>query len=113
MRHMAYVHPRGTSHDLASAALRYGTRFVAIAAYAVAVAVAFVLLSPVLPSRGSGAVAVVPPGPQPVLYTLSPADTLDAIAASHGISLAELFALNPDLTPLNRARGEQVVVGLR
>jgi len=110
---MAYVQPRGTSHDLAAAALRQGTRFVAIAAYAVAVAVAFVLLSPVLPGRGSGAAVIVPTGPEPVLYTVSPADTPDAIAASHGISLAQLYALNPDLTPFTHPRGEQVVVGLR
>jgi len=109
---MAYVQPRGTSHDLTAAALRQATRFVAIAAYAVAVAVAFVLLSPVLPSRGS-ATAAVPTGPQPVLYTVSSGDTPDVIAASHGISLAQLYALNPNLTPLNRAQGEQVVVGLR
>jgi LysM repeat protein len=109
---MAYVQPRGTSHDLSAAALRQGTRFVAVAAYAAAVAVAIVLLSPVLPGRGSSA-ATVPTGPQPVLYTVSPADTPDVIAASHGISLAQLYALNPNLTPLTRAQGEQVVVGLR
>jgi hypothetical protein len=110
---MAFVQPRETSHDLPAAALRQGTRIVAIAAYAVAVAVAFVLLSPVLPSRGSGAAVIVPSGPQPVLYTVRPAETLDVIAASHGISLAQLYALNPDLTPLTHAQGEQVVVGLR
>jgi len=109
---MAYVEPRGTSHDLAAAALRQSTRFVAIAAYTGAVGVAFVLLSPVLSGGGSEA-AVVPTGPQPVLYTVSAADTPDAIAASHGISLAQLYALNPDLTPLTHAQGEQVVVGLR
>ena len=68
---MASVQPRGTSHDLAAAALRQGTRFVAIAAYTVAVAVAFVLLSPVLPSRGSEASEVVPTGPEPELYTVA------------------------------------------
>jgi LysM domain len=109
---MAYVQPRGTSRDLPAAALRQATRFVAIAAYAAAVAVAFVLLAPVLPVRGSGAVGV-PAGPQPVLYTVSAADTLDGIAASHGISLAQLYALNPDLTPLALSQGEQLVVGLR
>jgi len=51
---MAYVQPRGTSHDLAAAALRQGTRFLAIAAYAVAVAAAFLLLSPVLPKAATG-----------------------------------------------------------
>lgn len=110
---MAYVHPRRCSNDIAAVALRQGTRFVAIATYAVAVAVAFVLLSPVLPSRGSDAVAVVSAGPQPVLYTVERGDTLDGIAASQGISLTELFALNPDLTPPTDAAGKSVVVGLR
>jgi len=110
---VAYVQPRHTHHDLAAAALRQGTRFVAIASYAVAVAVAFVLLSPVLTSEASDATAVVPTGPQPVLYTVQPGDTLRGIASSQGISLARLFALNPDLTPLTEAKGEQVVVGLR
>ena len=110
---MAYVQPRETSHDLLAAALRQGTRFVAVASYAVAVVVAFVLLSPVLPSRGSPQAAVVPSGPQPVVYKVRPGDTLRGIAASQGISLAELFALNPDLTPLADAAGTSVVVGLR
>jgi len=110
---MAYVQPRGISHELAAAALRQGTRFVAIAAYAAAVAVAFVILSPVLLSRGSEASADVPTGPQPVLYTVSPGETYPGIAAGHGISLARLFALNQDLTPLTHANGKQVVVGLR
>jgi LysM repeat protein len=110
---MAYVHPRRSADDIAAAALRQGTRFVAIAAYAAAVGVAFVLLSPVLPSRGSEAAAVVPTGPQPVLYTVAPGDTYAGIAAEQGISLAQLFALNPDLTPLSDTDGEQIVVGLR
>jgi LysM repeat protein len=110
---MAYVQPRGTSHDLAAAALRQGTRFVAIAAYAAAVAVAFVLLSPVLPSRGSEASAVVPTGPKPVLYTVARGETYAGIASAHGISLARLFALNPELTPVTNAGGKQIVVGLR
>jgi|SRR6187200_3789318 LysM repeat protein len=110
---MAYVQPRGTSHDLAAAALRQGTRFLAIAAYAVAVAAAFLLLSPVLPSRGSEASAVVPTAPEPVLYTVTPGETYAGIAAGHGISLAQVFALNPELTPLTHAGGKQIVVGLR
>ena len=110
---MAYVHPSRSTEDVFAGVVRQGRRFVAIAAYAVAVAVAFVILSPVLPSRGSGAAAVVPTGPQPVLYTVQPGDTLREIASSQGISLARLFALNPDLTPLTDAKGEQVVVGLR
>jgi hypothetical protein len=109
---MAYVQPRTTSHDLAAAALRHGRRFVAIAAYAVAVAVAFVLLSPVLPRPGSEA-AAVPAGAVPMLYTVARGDTYAGIAASHGISLARLYALNPELTPLGQTTAEKVVVGLR
>ena len=109
---MAYVQPRGTSHELSAATLRQGTRFVAVAAYAGAVAVAFVLLSPVLPSRSSEASAVVPTGPEPVLYTVARGETYAGIASGHGISLARLFALNPELTPLT-TRGKQIVVGLR
>ena len=110
---MAYVQPRGTSHALAAATLRQGTRFVAVAAYAGAVAVAFILLSPVLPSRGSEASAVLPTGPEPVLYTVARGETYAGIASAHGISLARLFALNPELTPLTKAGGKQIVVGLR
>ena len=110
---MAYVQPRGTSPDLSAAAVRQGTRFVAVAAYAGAVAVAFVLLSPVLPSRASEASAIVPTGPEPVLYTVARGETYAGIASAHGISLARLFALNPELTPLTNAGGKQIVVGLR
>jgi len=91
----------------------HGTRFVAIAAYAVAVAVAFVLLSPALPSRGSEASAVVPTGPEPELYTVARGETYAGIAAGHAISLAQVFALNPELTPLTHAGGKQIVIGLR
>ena len=85
----------------------------AIAAYTVAVGVAFVLLSPVLPSRGSETSAVVPTAPDPVLYTVARGETYAGIAAGHGISLAQVFALNPELTPLTHVGGQQIVVGLR
>lgn len=110
---MAYVHPRATSHDIAAVAVRQGTRFVAITAYAVAVAIAYLILSPVLPSRGSEAAAVVPTGPQPVLYTAQRGDTPPGIAASKGISLAQLYALNPSLSPLGAPTGRPVIIGLR
>jgi LysM repeat protein len=110
---MAYVQPRERTHDIAAAALRQATRFVAIASYAVAVAVALVILSPVLPGRGPAATAVVPTGPEPILYTVKDGDTFAGIAASHGISLARLFALNPKLTPLTDANSKQIVIGPR
>ena len=110
---MAYVEPRGPARDFFAAVCLYGTRFVAIVSYAVAVTVAFVLLSPMLRSESSEATAVVPTGSQPVLYTVHPGDTPMAIASSQGISLARLFALNPGLMPLADADQKQVVVGLR
>jgi LysM domain len=110
---MAYVHPGGTTQGFAAVALRHGTRFVAVMAYAVAVAVAFVLLWPVLPGPGSEAPAVVPANSQPVLYKIRPGDTLQGIAATQGVSLSQLYALNPDLTPLKDAAGTPVVVALR
>ena len=66
-----------------------------------------------LPSRGSEASAVVPTGPEPVLYTVARGETYAGIASAHGIALARLFALNPELTPLTSAGGKQIVVGLR
>jgi LysM repeat protein len=110
---MAYVHPRRSTDDALARVVRQGRRVVAIAAYAAAVAVALVILSPLLPSRGSEAAADIPVGPQPVLYTIRPGDTLSGIASSNGISLARLFALNPKLAPLSDTNGESVVVGLR
>jgi LysM domain len=110
---MAYVHPRRSTDDVLAGMVRQGRRFVALAAYAGAVAVALVILSPVLPSRGSEAGADIPVGPEPVLYTIQPGDTLSGIASAQGISLARLFALNPKLAPLSDTNGESVVVGLR
>jgi LysM repeat protein len=55
----------------------------------------------------------VPTGPKPVLYTVARGETYAGIASAHGISLARLFALNPELTPVTNAGGKQIVVGLR
>jgi hypothetical protein len=108
---MAYVHPRETSRDVVAVLLRNGTRVVAVAAYTVAVLVAFVILAPILPTRGSDAAFEIPAGPTPVPYTLQPGDTPASVASAHGLSLAQLYSLNPDLTPFTK--GGQVVVGLR
>jgi LysM repeat protein len=48
-----------------------------------------------------------------VFYTVARGETYAGIASRHGISLARLFALNPELTPLTKAGGKQIVVGLR
>ena len=57
--------------------------------------------------------SAVPAGAVPMLYTVARGDTYAGIAASHGISLARLYALNPELTPLGQTTAEKVVVGLR
>jgi hypothetical protein len=68
-----------TTHDLPAATLRHATRFVAIAAYAVAVAI--VLLSPVLSSRGSEASTDLATGSEPALYTMPPGEIYAGIAS--------------------------------
>lgn len=110
---MAYVQPREAPRDLVAAVWKQGARVLALTAYATAVAVALVLLAPVLFGGDSNASARVPSGPEPVAYTLEPGDSLPAVAAGHGLSLARLFALNPDLTPLSAPNRQKVVVALR
>jgi LysM repeat protein len=80
--------------------LRYATRMTALAAYAAAVAVAYVLLAPLLWSDGAAGTATVAPPPEPRLITVQQGDTLAGVAARNGISVARLLALNPDLQPL-------------
>lgn len=48
-----------------------------------------------------------------MLYTVARGETYAGSASAHGISLARLFPLNPELAPLTNARGKQIVVGLR
>ena len=108
---MAYVHPREASRDVTAVVLRNGTRVVAVAAYTTAVVVAFIILAPILPTRGSDAAFEIPTGSTPVEYTLRPGDTAESVASAHGLSLARLYSLNPDLTPFTK--GGQIVVGLR
>jgi hypothetical protein len=109
---MAYVHPRHTSGEFAAAALRNGTRVVAAGAYAAAVVVAVLLLAPVLFDGDSGSAARIPAGPRPVTVKLTGGDTPATVAAARGLSLAQLYALNPGLAPLPK-HGQSLVVGLR
>jgi LysM repeat protein len=108
---MAYVH-RDRQHAIGEAILRNGTRFVVVTAYATSVAVAVMLLAPVVFGDGSSETPNIPPGPTPETYTVQPGDTPASVAAAHGLSLARLYALNPGLT-LFGASGERLVVGLR
>lgn len=108
---MAYVQPRRAPHDL-GALLRVGTRTLAVAAYTTALAVALLLLAPVLFAGGSG-VPAPPPGPEPLTYTPAPGDTPARIAAVSGLSQARLYALNPRMGPLEAPSGRPIVVGFR
>jgi len=42
-------------------------------------------------------------------YTIKPGDTLSAIAKAHGISLADLLRMNPQLTNVNKIKVNQVI----
>jgi len=108
---MAYVHPRERQQEVLDTVVRNAARLLAVVAYATAVVVAVLILAPVV-FHGSEATADIAPGPATVTYTTAPGDTPAAIAAGHGIPLAELYALNPQLQGLP-SRGEQLVVGLR
>jgi LysM repeat protein len=108
---MAYVHPSPTSRDVLGTLQRNTTRAVAVVAYGTAFVVAVLMLSPIL-FKGSGVAAPIPAGPAPILYTVQAGDTPGTIAAAHGLSLAELYSLNPSLTPFTTAKGARIVVGL-
>jgi LysM repeat protein len=62
---------------------------------------------------GAGEAARIPAGPKEVVYSAQAGDTPMSVAAAHGLSAAELYALNPGLTPFSHVRRRQVVVGLR
>jgi hypothetical protein len=108
---MAYVHPRERQHDAIDVVVRNAARLLAVIAYAAAVVIAVLILAPVA-FDGSEATVDTSRGPATVTYTTGPGDTPAAVAAGHGIPLAELYALNPELQALP-ARGEKLVVGLR
>ncbi len=80
-------------------ALRYGARLTAVVAYASAVAVAYVLFAPLLRGDVDSGTSLAPP-PDPRLTVVRQGETLADVAARHGISVARLLALNPDLRPL-------------
>jgi LysM repeat protein len=110
---MAYVHPREAPRDILDGVLRNGIRFVAVSAYGTAVVIAVILLAPVLFDGNAESAAPLPPGPEPIVYSVQRGESLSEVASEHGLSLARLFALNPGLTPFSNRRGEELVVGLR
>jgi LysM repeat protein len=53
----------------------------------------------------------VPPAPTPIVYTIKKGDTLSKIATSHGLTLQELLAANPDIKNPNKvAEGQQIII---
>jgi len=109
---MAYVEPRGLSHDALDRVLRNGARSLAVVTYSVAVVVAIMILSPVLFSGGEGTVQL-PNGPTPVAYKTQPGQNAAVIAAQHGLGLTHYYLLNPELRTLGDGPGKPVVVGWR
>jgi len=110
MSTMAYVHPREREQDVLDAVVRNAARALAVAAYAAALVIAFIIFAPVF--DGSEATADITPGPATVTYRTRAGDTPATIASRFAIPLAELYALNPGLQAIP-ARGERLVVGFR
>jgi hypothetical protein len=111
MSTMAYVHPREREQDVLDAVVRNAARALAVAAYAAALVIAFIIFAPVV-FDGSEATADITPGPATVTYRTRAGDTPATIASRSAIPLAELYALNPGLQALP-AHGERLVVGFR
>ena len=86
----------------------YGARATAFAAYAAALLTGVALVGPAL--RGDDATAVGAPTSQRQMVEVRSGDTLGSLAATHGVSLARLVALNPGVGPLGPAPGQTVRV---
>jgi LysM repeat protein len=109
---MAYVEQKGLSHEALARVLRNGARALAFATYGTAVAVALVILSPVLFARGSSTVEL-PVGPTAVTAKVEPGESASAIAAEHGLGLSHYFVLNPGTRTFDDRDGKPVVVAWR
>ena len=109
---MAYVEQKGLSHEALDRVLRNGARSLAFAAYGTAVAVAFIILSPVLFAHGSGTVAL-PDASTEVSAKVEPGESASVIAAEHGLGLSHYFVLNPGSKTLREPTGKSVVVAWR
>ncbi|HWM14706.1 MAG TPA: LysM domain-containing protein [Gaiellaceae bacterium] len=86
----------------------YGARAAAFAGYAAALVTGVALVGSAL--RGEEATAVSPPSSEAQLVEARRGETLGSLAASHGVSLARLVALNPGVGLLGPAPGQTVRV---
>ena len=86
---------------------RYAVRVTVLVAYSAAVAVALVLLAPVLFRADAAPAPTSSPAPARFV-TVQAGESLDLVAARNGISVARVLALNPDLEPLGVASGTRI-----
>jgi LysM repeat protein len=88
---------------------RYAVRLTALFAYVGAVAVALVLLAPVL-FRAESAPAPTSPPPPARYVTVQAGESLELVAARSGVSVARLLALNPELGLFGLERGTRIQI---
>jgi hypothetical protein len=86
------------------------TRILAFLAYGACVAALFLAIRPLLP-EGDADPVVLPQAAKHEIYVTRHGDTLATIAATHGLSLETLFALNPDATSVGLRPGTKISVG--
>jgi hypothetical protein len=96
-RAMAAIDPGLARRDAFDRAVRIAVRLVALVAYALCVAAVFLAARPLLPT-GEADPVVLPQAAEATVYKTRPGDTLASIAATHGVGLGALLALNPDVT---------------
>ena len=106
---MAAVDPGVGRRDAFERTTRLATRLLALLAYGACVAALFLAVRPLLP-KGQADPVVLPEATTPQIYVAHPGDTLATVAATHGLGLETLFALNPDVTPLALRPGTQIQV---
>ena len=107
---MAAVDPGVVRRDAFSRSVRLATRVLALFAYAACVAALFLAVRPLLP-EGDADPVVLPPAPKPEVYVTRPGDTLGTIAATRGLALETLLALNPDATSVGLEPRTKIRVG--
>ena len=83
----------------------YGARAAAFAGYAAALVTGVALVGPALTDE---APAVTPAPPETQLVEATSGDTAASLAGAGGVSVARLFALNPDLGLLGPEPGQTV-----
>ena len=107
---MAAVDPGVGRRDSLERTTRLATRLLAFLAYGACVAALFLAVRPLL-AEGDADPVVLPEATKPQIYVARPGDTLATVAATHGLGLETLFALNPDVTPVGLRPGTKIRVG--